>query len=823
MEGMQPSKMSSAASSTGVTGSQLEKLYFGPLSAAAAFAADIGDTFGDLHQSSAIPASVATFNEDDIDVDDGSDQSDGADSEESGSRSDLIRRNNAPEGESLEFHNNSSVGSVVDQTGIVSHMQQHSYVHSLSQSQLFPQVRSFSQKNSAAAAARMLSPGSAHMSPTQKMHRGSSALSSPASGAGMAKFTGVTNLRVDEAQSGVAKEKSGSSAIDVLAKISTQVGSGGSGRKRKALSRVMPTDANAAAAAVAAAAADPAAVAAVAAVASLSSQSVGSLSHRKTMNKRPKISESPVNSKHPQSGYPHAHVHSPLSAHVNAEISVNSAEFQAGFKPQAINSSNRVYKADSGVHDFSEPHQRSTLSSGLKPLSPLASSSSSSSSSSSALASPSIHSDSNRSSRAVTFGKKTEGSLHRISKQEPSSNNVQKNADKTPSFRALKGRFIRQIEASCIDKRKLTEALAKKYVPELLDHGCGTANMKKRLRASKMRKTALKKGNKDYEKVRKDLSDMIRSLDVEPHILLRDLCSDLKVPIHLLSDVIESIARFIRGSNRGGISEKIRQAKQILCTLLFLPDLKAKNMNGKVQSAQASQSLPSSSKDSRSDSGIISGVDNSQSKPGLNFSAPSVETCIFDLGLDTRSHAPLLSKARTRAHAYILDPKSKSFFEPRSRRVDATSKNITDHAKKFYKDVSTKIRGESKCGRFRMDISIKEAHAKWLTLAKLAKTSGGLGQEESFQRSLTWFRKIKPKDVLVPITPGGAPMNRGWQNRNNSIKHKFGQMSQNNAKEAGDADSVVAEASISSSSGGSAVLEPGHGLVDPIVPPPKWL
>ena len=37
------------------------------------------------------------------------------------------------------------------------------------------------------------------------------------------------------------------------------------------------------------------------------------------------------------------------------------------------------------------------------------------------------------------------------------------------------------------------------------------------------------------------------------------------------------------------------------------------------------------------------------------------------------------------------------------------------------------------------------------------------------------------------------------------------------------ADYVVAETSIASRSGESAGIETGHGLIDPIVPPPKWL
>jgi hypothetical protein len=187
----------------------------------------------------------------------------------------------------------------------------------------------------------------------------------------------------------------------------------------------------------------------------------------------------------------------------------------------------------------------------------------------------------------------------------------------------------------------------------------------------------------------------------------------------------------------------------------------------------------------------------------------------------------MLRQGNERAQRHAADPKAAGFFDPRKRRENATSETIKNHAIQFYKDVSTKIRGESKKGRFRMDMSVKDAHAKWMVLAKLAQVSGGLGQGGTFQRSVAWFRKLRPKDVLVPVLRGNIPMSsrRRRSNKEAGVKSTHHdceggspgcvQVGEDGEEEqVGAASPVIVVATAGAS---------GQSLVDPLVPPPKWL
>ena len=181
------------------------------------------------------------------------------------------------------------------------------------------------------------------------------------------------------------------------------------------------------------------------------------------------------------------------------------------------------------------------------------------------------------------------------------------------------------------------------------------------------------------------------------------------------------------------------------------------------------------------------------------------------------------------AKRYLADPKGTAFFEPRKRRENATSEEVKNHAIQFFKNVSTKIRGESKKGRYRMDISVKDAHTKWLMLAKLGKSNGGLGQDNKFQRSLTWFRKLRPKEVLVPLPRGNIPTSSRRHQSSQKVSGKGSNRSKNlhvqEDEKEDDRGGILSPAVIAATpmSPISAGRVPEQGLVDPLLPPPKWL
>ena len=408
---------------------------------------------------------------------------------------------------------------------------------------------------------------------------------------------------------------------------------------------------------------------------------------------------------------------------------------------------------------------------------------------------------------------------------------------------------MKHIESSPIDKKKFAEDLAQKYAPEFLNRqsGSGVALKQRLLNESD---SSLHKDGRAYEIIRKEFSDTIRFLGIEPHVLLSDLCEDFRVPAHRMSRLTEAVARFIRGSGRCGVSEKIRQAKHTLSTVLFLPDLKsiARRKNDKRTIAGQNQLSPAASLSSSSRSKTICGNDDVDNVDDDNinidygrnsnitssgyttpaFTPPTVKSIIHGFGLDMRSHGDMLRKARKRARQYIKNPNGTEFYEPRKRRADYTSETIENHAIKFYMDVSKKIRGESKKGRFRMNISVKDAHAKWLALVKLNEANGGLGlgQEDKgkkFQRSLTWFRKLRPKEVLPPSSREIITKNCSRLKNNSKVSVK-----NNSRGETRSTRNTSLELEVNRSSSGAAVVaavasaEP-LAPVAPMLPPPKWL
>ena len=116
----------------------------------------------------------------------------------------------------------------------------------------------------------------------------------------------------------------------------------------------------------------------------------------------------------------------------------------------------------------------------------------------------------------------------------------------------------------------------KKYAPHLLKPRSSGAFLRQRFDATGIKEAPLRRGDELYGAVRKEILDTIKYLGVQPEMLLCDLCEEFQVPAHRISAATEAIARFIRGSGRGGVSEKLRQAKHTISTVLFLPESKCK-------------------------------------------------------------------------------------------------------------------------------------------------------------------------------------------------------------------------------------------------------
>ena len=89
------------------------------------------------------------------------------------------------------------------------------------------------------------------------------------------------------------------------------------------------------------------------------------------------------------------------------------------------------------------------------------------------------------------------------------------------------------------------------------------------------------------------------------------------------------------------------------------------------------------------------------------------------------------------------------FYAARNQRKDAVNKDVLDHITKFYYSISSDIAHNKrrKKEQKRMDMTLKDAYAKWISQVRMPIQNGGLNKPSNFVLSYSVFLKAKPTNV----------------------------------------------------------------------------